>query len=496
MPVLGLLVVVVLIVLIRKVGAAAIAEQLQAQQQFFGDWLAATRAAGLEPLPAKNAESRAQGLIDGVLVQARLQLLHSENQPLYRASLWAKDPTLPRSLTLRGDSSLRSMERWVTGRDVPIGDPEFDRLVELPVVDAYVCAALCYQARAQLTQLLGWGGYVKDGAVAISTGWSSEYNRWLSPLVNITASLVRLLSVPPEQLAQRLAYNALQDPARDVRLENLRYLVAPETRAPAALLSSTAESLLTDVHAPIRLLAAQHAGARGHAALRALAADDALEIALRVQAVESLGRPPEPDLEGLRDVVLDSQEPELVCSALSVLPANADAALIDAVLRHAQAEEATVRAAAARALGARARPDTEPALLGLLSDDSPDVQQASAEALGLFGSVAAVEPLLPLAESVLRPRLRQAARGAIGRIQSRLGNAEAGRLSLPDPDGLAGALDVADESAAVRIGALSLAHETVAAGPVRVADSVDAATREARGLPHEPSPPRARRRPE
>ena len=116
MPVLGLLVLVVLILVLGKLSAAVLAERFQSQQRFFGDWLAAARAAGLELLPAKHAESRAQGVIDGVLVQASLELLHSENQPLYRTTLWAKDPTLPRSLTLRGDSSLRSMERWVRTR--------------------------------------------------------------------------------------------------------------------------------------------------------------------------------------------------------------------------------------------------------------------------------------------------------------------------------------------------------------------------------------------
>ena len=74
------------------------------------------------------------------------------------------------------------------------------------------------------------------------------------------------------------------------------------------------------------------------------------------------------------------------------------------------------------------------------------------------GSVAAVAPLLPLAEGLGRPRLRGAARAAIGRIQSRLGNVDAGRVSLAQEQELVGALELAD-TAAVRVGELSLAQD-------------------------------------
>jgi PBS lyase HEAT-like repeat len=93
----------------------------------------------------------------------------------------------------------------------------------------------------------------------------------------------------------------------------------------------------------------------------------------------------------------------------------------------------------------------------LLADPSADVQRASAEALGSVGSVAAVEPLLRASEGLARGPLRHAARGAIARIQSRLGHVEAGCLSLVDDHDLAGALAIADGASAH--GALSLAEE-------------------------------------
>lgn len=346
------------------------------------------------------------------------------------------------------------------GIERPIGDPIFDERIEVSAVDAPICAALNHRARSYITQLLDWGGYVEDGMVVCRTTWSAEHNASLPQLLRNVAALARLLNVEPTELPQRLANNALEDPAAGVRLKNLRYLVAPETQAPPELLASTAAALLHDTHPPIRWLAAAHAGEAGHAVLRALAADPALDLALRARAVDALGRHPIPDLAGLRGVLGSAQPPELSVAALSVIGTGSrDAGLLDAVIGCTSSEHDSVRAAAARALSAFAQPHTEPLLLQLLSDASSDVQQASAEALGVFGSIAAVEPLLPLAQNLVRPRLRQAARGAIGSIQSRLGDVEAGRLSLSDPHDLAGALDVVDTSATLRVGELSLVEE-------------------------------------
>jgi hypothetical protein len=85
--------------------------------------------------------------------------------------------------------------------------------------------------------------------------------------------------------------------------------------------------------------------------------------------------------------------------------------------------------------------------------------------------VAAVEQLLPLTQALLDSQLRQAARNAVGNIQSRLGDVEAGRVSLAEAVGLEGALALADD-AAVRIGELSLSADEVAEppGPLDVRD--------------------------
>jgi HEAT repeat protein len=121
------------------------------------------------------------------------------------------------------------------------------------------------------------------------------------------------------------------------------------------------------------------------------------------------------------------------------------------------AGDADTRREIAEALGVLGDPATEPALLRLLEDASTQVQCAAARSLGSIGSVLAVEPLMPHTEGLGNAQRRQAARAAIGQIQSRLGNVEAGRVSLAE-DALSGAVSLAGQGSEAA-GALSLSAE-------------------------------------
>lgn len=426
-------------------------------------WKRQMAALGLKVQVHGEYHLSAQGSIKGVPVWAQLKHEQEGEDNVLRARLTLESKAIPRNLEVLADSMLRSAGRLVQGSDdLTVGDPEFDDQVELSALDAYICAALSHGARQRVLTLLRWRGRVQQGQVTcrLNMEQQDEGDRLSAVLLNAVA-LARLLSVPPEALHGRLAKNALEDPAPAVRLKNLRFLVAAQTQTPPALLASTARTLLGDVH-PVRLLAAQQLGAAGHATLRGLATSADVKLEQRVAAASSLGQGATPDLDGLR-ALLDGKQPlELQLAALCAIPATGTP-LTDGIVSCTRSEHEAVRAAAARALGVLAQPQTEPTLLTLLSDASADVKHASAEALGVLGSVAAVAPLLPLAEGLLRPQLRQAARGAIGRIQSRLGAVEAGRVSLAESHDLAGAVDLADTSAAVRAGELSLVEQEASA---------------------------------
>ena len=94
----------------------------------------------------------------------------------------------------------------------------------------------------------------------------------------------------------------------------------------------------------------------------------------------------------------------------------------------------------------RKKMDSEQTLLRLLAREAAEVRAAAARALGQVGTVRAVEPLLALTEGLLAsPSVKQAAREAVASIQSRLGDAEAGRLSLAAPAEREGALSLSGD---------------------------------------------------
>lgn len=367
---------------------------------------------------------------------------------------------IPVRLTVQADSVLRSLGRLVQGRDEKIGDPQFDAAVELPAMDAHVCAALSAPARKHLRTLIDAGGAVREGMVVLAQAANkSENAEWLAQMLQFLAQLAELLSVTPDVLCERLAQNAMTDPCPGVRLRNLGFLIDPETRATLPALMSTARALLADTDAPVRLLAAKQLGEDGHPVLRAIALDAYEPTAVRVDALRGLALARASQLQQLLPQLLGANPPELVCAALSIIASRRLNTLAEAVAECADSEHEAVRAAVARVLVSVPAQHAEGVLIRLLTDSSSEVQLMSAESLGAMGSVAAVEPLLGVANAFGRAQVRQAARGAIGRIQSRLGDVEAGRLSLAEEDGLRGALSVAEGAAARAGGEVSVVEE-------------------------------------
>lgn len=414
--------------LVAAVAAAiAVLARSRSQDTVPRQWRTMMAKLGLEFQRVERQHLVWQGKVEGQLVRVVLSVPPNAGQ--YPVMLTAgASVSIPPSLGLYGDSTLNTLGRLVdeSDRDHTLGDPEFDEVAVLPALDAYACAALSHGARDWLVRLLRGGGHVERGRVVLTTSWSAaSHQPLIASQLRWLCKVAGQLSVPPAALHERLARNARLDPAPDVRLCNLRFLVARETRTPQALLDSTARALLGDVHPPVQLLAALQLGADGLPTLRALLAGGA---------------------------------PQAICSTLAALQPEHAQPLLESVLGCTSSTHESVRAEAARVLGRWKQPETEPALTRLLAAPETSVQLAAAQSLGGFASVAAVEPLLPLAQALLDSQLRQAARSAISRIQARLGNVEAGRVSLAEPEPLAGALALADV-AEQRSGELSLSEE-------------------------------------
>jgi hypothetical protein len=416
------------------------------------DWLATAEALGLRA-SGSDDERALSGAVRGVPVRVDFARKirgsrDSEHDNRYSVEtttfVAGGDGRIPMSLSVRYDDPMGVFARLGDGSGAKTGDEGFDRQVELPTMNAQVCAALSERARQQLTTLVNGGGRVSQGVVSWPFEDVHEQDRqWLIEHVEHVVALAELLSVTPDSLPSRLAHNALHDSTPDVRLRNLRYLVAAETRAPVELLASTARQLLGDRRHDIRFHAACQLGADGHPTLQALAADGAIDSALRAQALGALHEGNAADIDDWIESFLLPGPPALVCAALGVVAARRLSAHTDRVIALTSAADASLRVAATRTLGSLESPPIERCLLQLLAGEETEVQIAAAQALGTVGSVSAVEPLLPLTKGFGRGPLRDAARGAIASIQSRLGDVQAGRLSLVEHDALAGAVALA-----------------------------------------------------
>jgi hypothetical protein len=406
-------------------------------------WQEAARELGLRFVRSRASYPRVEwymeGAVHGVPLRAEYRNLMQQagnvrtTVPMV-VIYTGRESGIPRSLVVRADSLGRAMSRLVDGRDEEIGDQRFDQLVELPALDAYVCAALSSAARKGLSAFVEQGGEVREGVLVYERVAQPDHRRaWLVQELRFLAQLARRLCVRPGELHQRLTENAVSDPSHEVRLNNLRQLVDPSTRTPGPLLAVTARKLLADPHIPVRLLAAAQLGAEADRALLAIACDGTLQTAHRREALTAIGQRRPEGLDALLAQLLARSPLELTCLALTTVGAQQLDAFAPAVVECARSEHEAARIAAAWALGGLA-PFHEDVLIRLLGDSSSDVQCASAESLGRAGSINAVEPLTAVADRLTRPQLRRAARAAIGQIQSRLGDVEAGRLSLARDD--------------------------------------------------------------
>lgn len=479
--------ILVLIVVAAMLVAGALKDEQRRRELNLRAWQAAARELGLTFSGPESTRS-ISGWLHEVPVRADFRRERrstgktstTEEKLVFNAG---GEGQIPVSLAMRQDSTLRSLGRLVYGQDEKVGDADFDERVEVSSMDAWVCAALSEEARRDLGSLLEKGGEARGGQLRYEcAAGSSQDAAWLAQMLQFLSQLARRLTVTGATIHQRLADNAMRDPDPGVRLLNLRFLTDASTRTPPALLASTARALLSDAHDGVRLLAAMQLGVEGSPVLGELAANPRIETALRVQALRELGTQGMPGLEPLLAKLLGGSPPELSCTALAIIGARRLDFFAPAVVECTASGHDEVRAAAATALAYLPSSGAEQALIRLLSDPSSDVQCASAEALGVIGSVAAVEPLLPLAERFGRAQLRQAARGAIGRIQSRLGNAEAGSLSLADSHELAGAVAIADAPAAQGLGEVSLAKDSSGEeGSIAADEATPAASRSSAG---------------
>ena len=387
-------------------------------------WSAATKDLGLAISPGA-----ATGIAGGALT------IHGESGS-HTMYVFAG---LPWDMAFGGTTSLGGS---VTRDFVTIGDPDFDARVKIRGGVEDVVALLDASTRKALVEIVARGGAAGWGKLSLrSFGLERDPDR----LVETARSVMALGDHLSQQARKKLLLaNVLGDPVAAVRARNISVLAEKFRDSDEA--KRAAGTALRDSDPAVRVLAADlERGDRSKRVLSGIVVDARIDAQLRATAFERLvaifgyasGK-------GLTAQALEQPEAALRRVAAVAAGEAQDTAQLERLCELAREEQPALSEAVAVALGRLGDPRAEPALIALLARTEDGVRIAAARALGLIGTVRAVEPLLPFTKGLLHGDLHAAARDAVRRIQERLGDPEAGRLSVV-ADSPAGAVSVADD---------------------------------------------------
>jgi hypothetical protein len=328
------------------------------------------------------------------------------------------------------------------GKHILLNDPAFDEEIKLLGDEEEVVALMDAETRQAIRTFIAHGGRMSWGQLTLRRNAvlkeSGEIVEQARSLMHLALRLNRRAPV-----RQSLLANVQTDGVPAVRARNLQLLVDKFGNSEEA--KRAVEAAFGDRDPYVRLLgASSERGERGMASFQAIAADLRAPVDVRVMAIERLVSLFK--YESAKTLVARAlAAPERPLNRVAVVACGAagDASQLDRICALATIGDAALTEDVATALGKLGDKRAEATLVGLLGHETTAVRIAAAAALGLVGSVDAVEPLFLLGKGLLgNPKLREVSRDAICRIQSRLGDAEAGRVSLASVDEAAGAVSL------------------------------------------------------
>ncbi len=430
-------------------------------------WRVAARRLGMRFLPGSFFEG------DRIIGHWGAYPVELDNERRKHTAIVVHVPHLPRNF----HCSARTWDRGLVPGELFVGDVRFDRRVRVHGPADEVLARLTASTRALVARVIGAPRRSTTTVIAAGArvSYDSEYHvENAARLEHIVDELTLMADalILDRPVPEQLAANALaSDELTAVRLNNLQALIG--FHPDAASTPTTCRTLLDDESPWIRLVAATYLRAEPEAVrrLRALVVNPGHPDRLRLAALRTLDRASGVSLPAspARDSAPEGPDERSMTTAVSAAPALTQPSFVEELLPCIVHDPSpAVRSAVAEALADR--PNRHPDLLLALAEDpapevastavralaravgEPDpevaamltdgldkrpypVRLAAVDALRIVGDLASVEPLLEvLRGSFFDQRLRQATRASIRAIQRRVGDGEAGHLSLV-PDG-------------------------------------------------------------
>ena len=330
-------------------------------------------------------------------------------------------------ITLESDELFSTVEKLLKGDDIQIGDSAFDaRMLIKGASPHHVASLMNERARALLLGIAG-----RTHGLNLTSSWFEVVLDYERKTKDDIVSIARDALEVSRDLARG-------DDVRSRLMENVRGDSVPGVRA-----------------ACIRHLASRFPADGGITALlKGALKDDSRYV--RVEAALHLGHEGLEFLAKLLQKETDLDEYDTL-RIVRFIGEHRFAGGIPALKEvYARANNETVLLEILKAFIAMGDTRLNGFLLERLRGSTGDIRYWLISALASCGTAEAVEPLMRLAKSSLNPLFRSDVQRAIAGIQSRLGGADAGWLSVSEVEGTEGALSLGD---AVGEGALSRAKK-------------------------------------
>lgn len=318
-------------------------------------------------------------------------------------------------MTLENNFSTGLSETRLTGEEILVGDAEFDaRFLIKGSSPLHVSALMNEGTRKKILTIEG-----KSHFVVLTSTWFEVVLRYGGRKKEDVAAITREALEVSKDLSRnddvraRLLDNIRADSVPGVRAACIRHLAShfPSDSEITDLLSVT----LKDPDLLVRIEAARHLGFEGLEVLtkmleegQNISEDETLNIIRFLEEHRFAGSIPV-----LRKMFESGGSEAVLMEILKVFTAIGDTGLNGFLVKH-------------------------------LEHNTGDIRDGLISALSTCGTVDAVEPLLKLSKSSISPFLHSDIQRSIASIQSRLGGADAGWLSVTETGSAEGALSMGD----------------------------------------------------
>lgn len=339
-------------------------------------------------------------------------------------------PKISRSLNIEPEGIGTGLRKMFGATDISIDGGRFDDKALLQGDERQMVALMNWRNRKGLERLVDNGGKVSASTIENHVDGVASSQKELLKTVRALVDLALQLRQPEDEV-DALASNAVQDRDPDVRLRNLLLLLEHHERRDRT--ARVTRKLCTDHNDSVRLLALAHQHRWDSAA----------------QALGGVQEIPDPVLYRVIKAAAQSMEsePTAVMRTVAVEPKAGIQSRVFAIQQLLERDDsqlmrslsglladkhpAVVRGTIA-GMTKRPNPAFEPLFVRLLNHKKASVQVAAIDAVADIGTIAAVEPLLPLTEGFFADgKVKAAARGAIAAIQERAGGGtQGGQVSV------------------------------------------------------------------